>query len=397
MIRTGRPAPIYARFDVLDFYRYGGALFVALDHFMLLYLPVDSSLSERIHLQLQPLMGLFFTLSGFVIMHVYDGRIRSFSDYLDYLKKRLARIYPLHLMTFALFFVGGLAGNFQNLVNADAILPNLLLIHAWGTTDHLTFNFPSWSVSAELFVYLLFPVFLAVIRPLGLWAALLIPALAAIMITLLFNELGLGPWADANFEFGCLRAVPSFIAGMVIYRLATVTFADLIVPAWLAHGLAIATLPMMLSGASNPFMLAMFVLVVFLLARSEPRKPGIFSGSFCRALANCSYGFYMWHALVGATILGLLPKFLHLTDTWKFVLAGAGIVVTTVVAVLSFNFFEDPARRFFGNLRLSQGKTLIVGLRSSFRARTPNDREPDYVRAAPINQAPPRSAPQIRE
>src|SRR5580704_8049801 len=50
-----------------------------------------------------------------------------------------------------------------------------------GVTDRLTFNYPSWSVSAEFFVYLLFPVFLFVIRRFGLWTALLIPCLCAII------------------------------------------------------------------------------------------------------------------------------------------------------------------------------------------------------------------------
>ena len=53
-------------------------------------------------------MGFFFTLSGFVIMHVYAGRIATISEYGDYLKKRLARMYPLHIATFLMapFFAG---------------------------------------------------------------------------------------------------------------------------------------------------------------------------------------------------------------------------------------------------------------------------------------------------
>ena len=65
----------YSRFDVLDFYRYAGALFVALDHYFFNYSSVDRALLLRIGVQLQPLMGFFFTLSGFVIMHVYQNLI----------------------------------------------------------------------------------------------------------------------------------------------------------------------------------------------------------------------------------------------------------------------------------------------------------------------------------
>jgi peptidoglycan/LPS O-acetylase OafA/YrhL len=355
----------YSRFDVLDFYRYAGALFVALDHYLIVYLPVDRTLVMRISLQLQPLMGFFFTLSGFVIMHVYQGMSSRF-DYVDYIQKRLARMYPLHLATLVFFVICPLLfGILRYWFSLDAILPNLLLVHAWGATDRLTFNYPSWSVSAEFFVYLLFPLFLLVVRRLGLWTALLVPCLCAILNPIFFDALGLRSWTSATFDFGCLRAVPSFIAGMVVYRLATIRFSDLTVPAWLAHGLAIATLPMMLAGAPGELALAVFVLVVFLLARAEPRDPGILSTPFFRALSNCSYGFYMLHVLVGAIVLGIPLRIFHLAqDVWKFILALVALVTTTVAALLSFRFFEDPARRFLGNLHWSK-----INARNSFAGK----------------------------
>jgi peptidoglycan/LPS O-acetylase OafA/YrhL len=351
MVRLPRA---YARFDVLDFYRYAGAIFVALDHYLIVYSPVDRILVQRISLQLQPLMGFFFTLSGFVIMHVYQN-ISSRSEYIDYVQKRLARMYPLHLVTFALFIVCAAIGPLRYWFSSDAILPNLLLVHAWGVTDRLTFNYPSWSVSAEFFVYLLFPAFLFLITRLGLWTALLVPCLFAVMNSYLFDGLGLRPWTSATFDFGCFRAVPSFIAGMAVYRLATTKFSELIVPEWAAHGSAIAAIAIMIAGAPNELALALFVPVVFLLARAEPRAPGIFSTPFFRSLSNSSYGFYMLHVLVGAIVLGIPIRIFHLDGyASKFILALVALVVTTLAAVLSFRFFENPARRFFGNLRLDR-------------------------------------------
>ncbi len=364
----------YTRFDVLDFYRYAGALFVALDHYLFNYLPVDRAFALRLGLQLQPFMGFFFTLSGFVIMHVYQHMSLG-SDYIDYMQKRLARMYPLHLATLALFLIAAVTFGTSRYwwFSSNAILPNLLLIHAWDTTSELSFNYPSWSVSAEFFVYLLFPVFLFIIRRLGFWTALLIPCLCAVLNTYLFDRLGLRPWTSATFDFGCLRAVPSFIAGMAIYRLATVRFADLIVPAWAAHGLAIATIPIMLLGAPGELVLAVFVLVVFLLARAEPHSPGIFSTRFFRMLSNCSYGFYMLHVLVGDIVLGVPIRVFHLDGgVWRFVLTLVGIVVSTIVAVLSFRFFENPARRFFGSLHVSAEYGRIRFSRTSLAKKPRN-------------------------
>ena len=366
-----------ARFDVLDFYRYAGALFVALDHYLIVYSSVDRTVVRYINMQFQPLMGFFFTLSGFVIMHVYQ-HISSSSDYFDYLQKRLARIYPLHLATLAFFIVSPMFGMFNMWFSLRAILPNILLIHAWGVTHHLTFNYPSWSVSAEFFVYLLFPAFLFIIRRLDMWTAFLIPCLCALINTYFFDSLGLRSWTDATFDFGCLRAVPSFIAGMAIYRLATTRFSDLMVPAWAAHGLAISTIPLMLAGAPGELVLAVFVCVVFLLCRAEPLTPGMFSNPFFRALANCSYGFYMLHVMIGDIVIGKLSKYLHLNDdAWMFILVPVALLITTAVAVLSFRFFENPARRFFSNLAPSltrfDANFRVMESRERASSRQPKD------------------------
>jgi len=341
-----------ARFDVLDFYRYAGALVVALDHFSLVYLPGDYSIKSHVHLLLQPLMGFFFTLSGFVIMHVYGGKIFSIDSYAKYLIKRVARVYPLHILTLCFAIILGLIGQDRGFFIPMDLIQNILLIHAWNTTRSLSFNYPSWSVSAEIFVYLLFPAFFFVTSRAGSAAAVFLPLACAAVVAWFFDVCGIGEWTTATYDFGCLRAAPSFIAGMVTYQLVTVQFARLPVPAWVAHGLAIATIPMMLIGCPGELMLAVFVLVVFLLARAEPANPGILSKRLPRALTDCSYGFYMLHALVASVVLGFIPKLFHLGPTGRFALTPIAIVATTTLAVLSFRMFEDPARRYISALRL---------------------------------------------
>ena len=331
------------RYDVLDFYRFAGAVIVAIVHYTNLYLPIADKVRQYVTYQLQPTMGFFFTLSGFVIMHVYAGRIATISEYGDYLKKRLARMYPLHIATFLMapFFVG--------LYFPDSILSNVLLIHAWDATKHLSFNYPSWSVSAEFFVYLLFPIFYALMIALGRFT-ILFPLIFALILTIAFRALGLRDWNEVTYDFGCLRAVPSFVAGMVVYQLATQRFNKLKVPLSIAHGSTIATLPLMLSGVPAEIMLVAMAFVVFLLAKSEPHVPGILSKPFPRALANSSYGFYLLHALVGPFIFGLAVKALHVANGEMFAVVPVAIAATTALAILSFQYFENPARRFLSEV-----------------------------------------------
>jgi peptidoglycan/LPS O-acetylase OafA/YrhL len=365
-MRSNSRANCRDSFDVLDFYRFGGALVVAIAHFTTAWLPVSLTVQTRVPL-LEPLMGFFFALSGFVIMHVYDQRMSSFADYSDYLQKRLARIYPLHIATLALAILWARLAPHRDFTS-DALVPNILLVHAWNTTHHLSFDYPSWSVSAEFFVYLLFPAFLFAVNRAGLWGALLLPVLSIIPIVWIFHFYGLRPWTVATYDFGCLRAVPSFLAGMAVHRLATVRFSKLVVPGWAAHGLAAATIPMMLLGVPNVVMLGVFAALVFLLARAEPDRPGLFSTPVFRALANCSYGFYMLHVFVGLVMLRLVPKIFHLGDAWVYALVVPALVATTLLSILSYRYFETPARRYFCALRLPasyavSAKRLVLNFR----------------------------------
>jgi hypothetical protein len=60
----------------------------------------------------------------------------------------------------------------------------------------------------------------------------------------------------------------------------------------------------------------------------------------------------MLHAFVGFAMLHLVPKIFHLGDAWVFALMAPALVMTTALSVLSFHYFETPARRYFSTFRL---------------------------------------------
>jgi peptidoglycan/LPS O-acetylase OafA/YrhL len=352
----------------MNFYRFPGALLVAIAHYSL-YFPISPAFRQSLFDRGDPLMGFFFTLSGFVMMHVYDGRIKTFVGYVDYLRRRFARIYPLFLATFLVFFAYGVYSNDQTgMYASNAILPNLLLIHAWNTTHMLTFNYPSWSVSAEMFVYLLFPAFLFMINRLGAFALALPFAFGAAVIAA-FSLFGLGGWWNATFNGGCLRAAPSFVAGMVIYRLATRELASFRLPAWFAHAMANASFVLVLAGVPGSLMLIYMSALVFIMVAAEPENAGVLSRPLARMLANASYSFYLLHVLVGTLILRTLVHHLGLPAMTTYALAPVAMLVTTLLSIASFRFFENPLRRYLASpirrgaapLNFSNGVNQTVG------------------------------------
>ena len=90
---------------------------------------------------------------------------------------------------------------------------------------------------------------------------------------------------------------------------------------------------------------------MFLLARAEPAKPGVFSTPLFRALACCSYSFYMLHAFVGEGVFGIASKLIvHRDSVWMFSLLPVALVVTTLISIASFRFLRIRPGGYLGVL-----------------------------------------------
>ena len=169
---------------------------------------------------------VFFTLSGFILCHVYlrrwgEGRfsVRGF------LWARLARIYPVHLATLAglmLLIVGArLAGADvgENVVRWSSLPGELTLTHAWALAPRGGWNHPSWSLSAEWFAYCAFPAFAVAAwalrgRP---WLAVAGAVAAGAALYAGFQAVAGFPLSLATTRFGWLRIAPPFAYGCALY------------------------------------------------------------------------------------------------------------------------------------------------------------------------------------
>ena len=178
----------------------------------------------------------FFALSGFILTHVYGGRLAglfSAKGYGGFLKSRLARLYPLHLfMLLALLALLITARTFAHLggyvsiydlpyhanMSVKGFFLSLFLVHAWNTMNTLTWNGASWFVSVEFALCLLFPLFLWLANG-KLWRGFILIAagvagLAALDVT---TRYGL----DITYHNGVLRGLSDFAVGVgmaVLYR-----------------------------------------------------------------------------------------------------------------------------------------------------------------------------------
>jgi peptidoglycan/LPS O-acetylase OafA/YrhL len=308
---------------------------------------------------------LFFVLSGFILCHVYldsvaDGRFR----YGGFLWARLARIYPLHLATLVgiglMALIAQAAGHVfdSNVLSWPSLPANLLLVQAWGLAPQAGWNHPSWSISAEWFAYLLFPLFAwpalrLAKRP---WTAA-IGAFAALALSYaIFHALAGFPMTEANIRWGALRIVPSFAFGAAL---------NLVWRAGAAKGRMRPLLGACVSGAGilafaqvgapDALLVALFGgLILSLAALAKAGENGGGGGLFVY-LGEISYSIYMicipWQMLY----VNGIAAYIHVQKNavplslWLIML-----VALVPLAAASYHMVERPARRWMRGFTLAR-------------------------------------------
>ncbi|WP_143305436.1 acyltransferase family protein [Chitinophaga vietnamensis] len=109
-------------------------------------------------------VDLFFALSGFIFFWLYADKVAARTmSFSRFLMLRLSRLYPLHfvlLLTVAWlqWLMLQRAGHYFVVPFNDMrhFILHLFFIQSWGFEEGHSFNGPAWSVSVEIFLYLLF-------------------------------------------------------------------------------------------------------------------------------------------------------------------------------------------------------------------------------------------------
>ncbi|GFE75035.1 acyltransferase [Novosphingobium sp. TCA1] len=171
------------------------------------------------------LVDVFFILSGFVITYAAapDGKPLDRAQILRFWRARAARIYPLHLFCTALLLTIAAAGALNALRRGDAldpmwspaglgwVLQEAALVHSLGLPGFRFLNPVSWSLSAEMGAYLLFPALLAVAaRRGGTWLLL---GLSVGFYAFILIE---GRTLQIAYGLAPLRCLAAFVVGLAI-------------------------------------------------------------------------------------------------------------------------------------------------------------------------------------
>lgn len=295
---------------------------------------------------------VFFVLSGFILCHVYleaFGTRRS--DYGGFLWARLARVYPLHLFTLFGVMALGLAATVAGMSLSASVLDwaslpaNLSMVHAWGLAPEAAFNHPSWSISAEWFAYLTFPVFAAIAwrmrdRP---WIAVAVTAAFIPAIYLVFQALAGFPLTQATIQWGALRIVPCFAYGCALYLLYR--RAPMVRPAAIATVSALALAASAAFNAPDALIVVLAGVMILGLAGIPNGRAGLMASAPAVYLGEISYSVYMVCIPVKLVAVNVAARLTGAGEAglwWPVWLAL--VLMVPVVAAGTYHLVERPAR-----------------------------------------------------
>ncbi len=311
------------RLDALTGVRALAALWVVFFHM---------NMGDRYHFdRMNPIVGrgylgvdLFFILSGFILALVHLQDFKQFRPraYCQFLMLRLARLMPVHLVImglFGLFYLALLLVRGYHPDDAQHFTPihfiySLLNIHAWGVADHLSWNYLSWSISAEWFAYLFFPFLAFCLCRLRsrLWSS--VGAILAFTGLFLFFQACQLTTVQEALTFPLVRVSFEFIAGIHLFCLYQTFRSDDVSIRWdiLTIVAFAGTIGLMYGHASDFVLIPALGLCLLLLAKATGWVCVFLSSRPMVHIGEISYSMYLSGAFI-TTVLEQFIKMGHLT------------------------------------------------------------------------------------
>ncbi len=260
-------------------------------------------------------VNFFFMLSGFVMAFTYASAIgdKQFSRK-NFLIKRAIRIVPLHYFTLLLITPvvvksvlddGGFTAHhtFQFLVRLGA---HLTLTQSFipAIPYYFSFNAPAWSISAEMFFYVMFPAIVAFIFRKGLIRSyafyLVLLAIALVLMTVIRNFYDM-QWL---FYINPFIRILDFIMGIFLFffysivrysnkmnssRATLLQIISLIIPVLFFMGIQ----EVYKTYSNSLYFYIPMALLIFSFAFSEGALAKVMSARFLVFLGEASYSFYL--------------------------------------------------------------------------------------------------------
>jgi len=333
---------------------------------------------------LRQAVSFFFVLSGFILSHAYPN-LNWRTSFRGFLASRLARLWPAYIVTALL----AIATNYP--VNTIARLfrtaVNFLMLQSWIPINdwHYSVNAVSWSVSTEMFFYLVFPIalWLKNTRPMMLVFAALTCFCIMLGIAVAMNaspvEGGPSVTAWGLLYIFPLARLPEFLLGILAYKLAiwlhrnshlwsstksnlleagalTIMAAAVVESSNLGKGILREIAPQLSVWVQTAGGCFGFALLIAVLYRERGVISRLLSTNVLVYLGKISFSLYLLHQIV---IRWMFRNYQLEIESSREIAYIAYWIISTGGAALIYSLIEQPSR---AKLRLALTKAQPSGL-----------------------------------
>jgi peptidoglycan/LPS O-acetylase OafA/YrhL len=311
--------------------------------------------------------SLFFMLSGFILGHLYwqpNGELKGGAN--QFLVQRFVRIYPVHLLAMIPLLINAfhvhIEDGFSLPFIVSSALGTVLLIQAWVPSWIPMWNWPTWTISVMIFLYLLLPLIIKLLNRLTISqrrSLLCILPLISLLPTAVYARLlwqGI-PWnmnTEIFFSNFPLFWVPYFIAGTLLSRL----IKDNTMPlnrrnVWLAKGdvafiaaLSFTFIPDLLQPLTSfirfGVLMPLYMIFIVDLARGNGLMARLLSGRLMNYLGQISFSIFIWQSVVIAALLISASLYPPVTK----VHLPMAIIAVLLISIASLHWVERPIARY---------------------------------------------------
>lgn len=303
---------------------------------------------------------MFFILSGFVITLSSRRLFESGTNrhnYILFIKRRFTRVYPIYIIITLIAFV-----LLFRLHDVRSLLWNIMLIQVFTQNQYVLG--PSWSLSAEWFAYLLFPLilYLAYFYKNISWSILcfVLSFFVLLYISSHFSNFlnGIqtmkdtyGPLDKFRSFASVLRCFSEYLIGISLFKVYSFYQEKY------SKFYHIATIPCVLLllillfvPNSDTFLVFLFAVLIISLSTDQGIIAKILSSKYIYILGEISYSLYLIHPIIirlQATVYNKLNK-LHVLYSTKisYLFFGLSLIF---FSYLTHKIIEIPSRTYVKN------------------------------------------------
>lgn len=345
------------RLEQLTFTRFLAAISIVVFHFGADIFPFDYDWIKVYISNANIGVSYFFILSGFVIIIATSGQ--DYIRFSNFVKRRFSRIFPAFFFSILLLLVYKWRTSQQ--IDFRGVFLNITFLQSWIPGYALSHNGPGWSLSVEMFFYILFPLAFNYIYK----KCSILKLVIFIAIFYSMSQIGMNIFTYSSFYHGFPSRSHDFIYYFPILHLNEFLIGNLVgllylkkhkVKSYDFHILCIITLIFLVIKFNpgvdlhNGIMAFLFVPLIYFTASNNGFLARCSNNEVLVFLGEISFGIYIYQMPIFKWMTYLLHQFDSINPVLIFYLS---LSVLVIFSAVSYKFVEVPVRSAINKFSLT--------------------------------------------